>query len=132
MFTLLSRIFGVLCLSSIVIVLTTLFLGARNLPAILASVRQLVRDAFRGSYRLYNAILSLLQSWIGYDLFQPVIRTICTVILSLMIGTGLLGIFSLNIPVWVLIILILHGLFVGLAWENILRSEGFQTGVNLE
>jgi hypothetical protein len=52
--------------------------------------------------------------------------------LSLGIGTVLLLLFSLGVPTWILIVLALHGLFIGLAWETILRSEDFQTGVNLE
>jgi hypothetical protein len=119
-----------------VIVLMSLFLSLRNLPAILATIRQLVRGVFRASYRLYSAFLAPIRVWVyqhtGYDIFHPVLRTACTVILSLGIGTVLLLLFSLGVPTWILIVLALHGLFVGLAWETILRSEDFQTGVNLE
>lgn len=136
----LARIFGSIiigvCLSGFVIVLMTIFLSLRNLPQILGSLRQLVRGAFRGSYRLYNAFLSPIRSWVyqhtGIDIFHPIARITCTVVLSLLIGTGLLALFSIHIQTWMLIVLILHGLFVGLAWEGILRSDDFQMGVNLE
>lgn len=137
---LLSRVFGSviigICLSGFVIVLMTLFLGVRNLPSILATLQRLIRSIFRGSYRLYNAILSPVRVWVfqatGYDIFHPVARMVSSLFLSLAIGAGLLAIFSLNISNWVLIVLGVHGLFVGLAWDNILRSDDFQMGVNLE
>jgi len=140
MFALLSRIIGSIligvCLSGFVIVLMTLFLGIRNLPGILGTLRRFVRAIFRSSYRLYNATLSPVRAWFfrefGFDIFHPVIRIACSIILSLAIGTILLLLFSQGIPVWILILLALHGLFVGLAWENILRSDDFQMGVNLE
>ena len=136
MFMLLSRIFGALCLFGVVIVLTLLFLSLRNLPAILANGRQLMRWVLRGSYRLYSAFLAPLRTWLyeqtDFDIFQPIVRTVCTVILSLGFGILLLVLFSQGVPTWILILLALHGLFVGLAWETILRSEEFQTGVNLE
>jgi len=140
MLALLSRVFGSIvigvCLSGFVIILMTLFLGVRNLPSILATLQRFVRVIFRGSYRLYSAILSPVRVWAfqgtGYDIFHPVVRMLCTGILSLAIGAGLLAIFSLNISTWILILLAIHGLFVGLAWDNILRSDDFQMGVNLE
>jgi hypothetical protein len=136
MFRILGTIFIGVCLSGFVIVLMTIFLSLRNLPEILASLRRFLRGALRGSYRLYSAFLSPIRSWIyqhtGYDIFHPVARTICTVVLSVGIGVGLLVLFSLGVPTWVLIVLALHGLFVGLAWESILRSDDFQMGVNLE
>lgn len=136
MFPLLTRFFGMLCLFGVVVVLTVLFLGLRNLPAILTNVRRLIRWVLRGSYRLYSAFLAPIRTRVyeqtGFDIFQPVIRTTCTVILSLGIGIILLLLFFQGVPTWILILLALHGIFVGLAWETILRSEDFQTGVNLE
>ena len=134
------RIFGTIligiCLSGFVVVLMTLFLSLRNLPAILVTLRQFLRGAFRGSYRLYNAFLSPIRSWVyprtGIDIFHPIFRVTCSILLSLGIGVGLLALLSLPVPTWVLIVLTIHGLFVGLAWENILRSDDFQMGVNLE
>jgi len=136
----LARIFGSLiiglCLSSFGIFLMSLFLGLRNLPAILANLQRFVRVIFRGSFRLYNTLLSPVRVWVfqvtGYDIFHPVFRVACTILLSLGIGVVLLAIFSIHISAWMLIILAIHGLFVGLAWENILRSDDFQMGVNLE
>jgi len=140
MLALLSRVFGSViigvCLSGFVIILMTLFLGVRNLPGILAALRRFIQAIFRGSFRLYNAILSPVRVWVfqgtGYDIFHPLVRMVCTTVLSIGIGAGLLAIFTLNISTWVLIVLAIHGFFVGLAWENILRSEDFQMGVNLE
>jgi len=136
MFRILGTILIGVCLSGFVLVLMTLFLSLRNLPQILATLRRLIRGAFRGSYRLYSAFLSPIRSWVyqqtGIDIFHPIARITCTVVLSLSIGTGLLLLFSIHISPWMLIVLILHGLFVGLAWEGILRSNDFQMGVNLE
>lgn len=140
MLALLSRVFGSiiigLCLSTFVILLMTLFLSIRNLPRILENLQRILRSLLRGSFRLYNAILGPLRVWgfqqIGFDIFHPIARVVCTVILSLMIGAGLLALFSLPILSWELIALAVHGLFVGLAWDGILRSDDFQMGVNLE
>ena len=136
----LTRIFGSiligLCLSSFGILLMTLFLGLRNLPQILGALRRFVRWAFRGSYRLYSAFLSPIRSWVyhhtGYDIYHPLLRVACSICISLVIGFVLLVLFSIQISPWLLIVLALHGLFAGLAWESILRSDDFQMGVNLE
>jgi len=140
MLALLSRVFGSIiigvCLSSFVIVLMTLFLGVRNLPNILAALQRFIRAIFRSSYQLYSLILNPVRIWVfqgtGFDIFHPLVRTICTICLSLMIGTGLFALFSWPISHWLLIALGAHGLFVGLAWNNILRSDDFQMGANLE
>jgi hypothetical protein len=140
MIALLSRLFGSViigvCLSGFVIVLMTLFLGVRNLPNILAVLQRLIRIIFRGSYQFYRFVLSPVRVWFfqaaGIDIFQPIIRMICTLCLSLMIGAGLFTLFSWQISNWYMVVLGVHGFFVGLAWENILRSDEFQMGVNLE
>ncbi len=140
MIALLSRVFGSIiigvCLSGFVILLMTLFLGLRNLPNILSALQRLVRAIFRGSYQLYSFILNPVRIWvfqgIGFDIFQPIARMLCTTCLSLLIGAGIFVLFSWQISNWFLIALGAHGLFVGLAWENILRSDDFQMGVNLE
>ena len=140
MIALLSRVFGSViigtCLSGFVIVLMTIFLGIRNLPAIVRTLQRMLRSILRGSYRLYSAVLSPVRIWIfrgtGLDIFHPVPRIVSSVILSLGIGFGVLTVFSMEFSNWILIALALHGLFVGLAWENILLSDDFQMGVNLE
>jgi hypothetical protein len=140
MWALLSRIFGSiiigLFLTTFTILVLTLFLSIRNLPKILSNFRQVLRSLLRGSYRIYNSILSPLRTWVfprtGIDIFYPVVRAICTIILSLMIGAGLLTIFSQPIFTWEWIVFIVHGLFIGLAWDGIMRSDDFQMGVNLE
>jgi len=140
MFALLSRVFGSviigLCLSTFMALLMTLFFTIRNLPNILERLQRLMRYLLRGSFQLYNAILSPLQTWVfqqtGFDIFHPFTRILSTIILSLVIGVGLLTLFSQPILDWELITLAVHGLFVGLAWEGILRSNDFQMGVGLE
>jgi hypothetical protein len=140
MMALISRLFSSIligvCLSGFAFMMTTLFLGIRNLPHILTIFQRLIRSIFRGSYQLYSFILSSVRVWffqrMGFDIFQPVARIICTVALSLGIGAGLCALFSWQISSWFLIMLAAHGFFVGFAWENILRSEDFQMGVNLE
>ena len=136
----LSRIFGSIfigiCLSSFVTILTMLFLSIRNLPNILATLQRFIRSLFRGSFWLYRAILNPVRAWLfhhtSFDVFQPVTRTIFAICLSLIIGAGLFALFSWHIPNWYLVVLGVHGFFVGFAWENILRSDDFQMGVNLE
>ena len=103
---LLSRVFGSViigvCLSGFVIILMTLFLGVRNLPSILAALRRFIQTLFRGSFRLYNIILSPVQVWVfqgtGYDIFHPVVRMVCTGILSLAIGAGPVSYTHLTLP----------------------------------
>jgi hypothetical protein len=140
MLALLSRVFGSViigvCLSAFGMLLALLFLFIRNLPKILQTLQRGLRGLLRASFRLYNAIMSPLRIWVyqktGVDIHAPLIRTFITILLSLAIGVGVLIIFSLSIRPWILILLGVHGLFVGLAWESILYSDKFQLGVNLE
>ncbi len=140
MLALLSRVFGSViigvCLSAFGMLLALLFLFIRNLPKILQTLQRGLRGLLSASFRLYNAIMSPLRIWVyqktGVDIHAPLIRTFITILLSLAIGVGVLIIFSLSIRPWILILLGVHGLFVGLAWESILYSDKFQLGVNLE
>lgn len=140
MFALVSRVFGSvmigICLSTFGMVLVTLLLTVKNLPRILSGLQRLLRALLRGSFRLYSAILNPVRVWVfqqsGFDILTPVPRTLATVTLSLVMGVGLLAVFSMPVKGWMAVVLFLHGLFVGLAWEGILRADDFQLGVNLE
>ena len=48
------------------------------------------------------------------------------------VGLGILVLFGLTPVGWMVIVLLLHGLFVGLAWEHIITPDDFQLGSRIE
>ena len=136
MFTFFSTIFSKVlvgvCLSAFSITFIILLLMVRNLPGSLRNGRGLLRRFIRMSYELYASLIGwvrvqAIQS-IGVDLLRPFPRTLATTSLSFVIGRGTLFLLGISPKTWHIIVIILHGLFVGLAWEKIANPDDFQLG----
>ena len=139
MLTLLARLFGNLifglCLSFFGIFFMTLLLTVKNLPRLLTSLRDLLRSLLRFSFACYAALLGWVRGPIhqvtGIDLLRPVPRAIATTLLSVSIGWAGLSLLSLPLAGWLGVTFALHGLFVGLAWDQITTPDDFQMGDKL-
>ena len=140
MFIFFSRILGNIlvgiCLSSFGIILMSLLLQLRNLPRMMSGLQNSVRRLLRFSFEIYSALLKKIRIWVlyytGIDLLMPIPRTMTTIALSLLIGWGGMSLIGLALADWMIVLLSLHGLFVGLAWEQITTPDDFQLGGRAE
>ncbi len=108
----------------------------RLLPSLLNVARRAIRIFMVLSFRLYSLILTnlapLIGSYFGVNILTGYLRILSTIILSLTLGLLLSVLIGLPISGWSIGILATHGLFVGLAWDEVTKSEGFQLGVHIE
>ena len=140
MFTFFSTIFSKVlvgvCLSAFSITFIILLLMVRNLPGSLRNGRGLLRRFIRVSYELYASLIGWVRvqaiQLIGVDLLRPFPRTLATTSLSFCIGRGTLFLLGVSPKTWHVIVILLHGLFVGLAWEKIANPDDFQLGGDRE
>lgn len=107
----------------------------RLLPTFLRGLATLVRVILILSYRFYRLILEWAAPAAaaqGIDLQVGLWRVGATGLLSVVFG--LLGwvVLGLNTTTLALIIFMVHGLIVGLAWDALERPDGLQLGVRLE
>ena len=124
------------CLSSFGIILMSLLLQLRNLPRMMSGLRDSLRSLLRFSFEIYSALLTRIRVWVLYytsiDLLMPIPRTMTTIALSLLIGWGCMSLIGLALADWMIALLSLHGLFIGLAWEQITIPDDFQLGGRVE
>lgn len=107
-----------------------------NLPRIIQGLLMVLRLLLRFSYQAYALILGSVQPQLltatGVDLLEPTLRTMLCILLSAGIGGGVVTLLGWQIGLWWLGAFILHGLVVGLAWEQIVRPGEFQLGERWE
>lgn len=94
------------------------------------------RRLLRFSYHLYAAILNWINPYFKacfeVDLLEGFPRILATIALSLGSGYGLLSLLHLRCRLWMVVVLLMHGWFVGKQWEGIEAPRDFQMGVRLD
>ena len=124
-----------LCLASLSLVLFSLAILLRQTPRLASFLRQCLRWLLILSYRFYRLILVQVNQsaghYLGIDLFSGFARILACLVLSLILGALILMLTNLPLA-WAAGLSILHGLAVGLAWDDIERPAGFQLGARVE
>ena len=124
-------LFGSLLLSMMLLVLSVTT-TIRVFPRLLNIIHRILRGFLILSYRLYHILLTILQpvvyGWFGVEILQGTFRWMFCLLFSLIIGLIPIILLDPSWVLWVLIFWILHGLFVGLAWDDIENPEGIQLG----
>ena len=131
-FWILSRfLFGSLLFSMILLFLSAAT-SIRLFPRLLKFIHRFLRGFLILSYRLYYLIFTILQPavyrWFETDIHQGNFRLMFCVLFSLIIGMLPITLLHPSWSLWILGFCILHGLFVGLAWEDIENPSGIQFG----
>jgi len=107
----------------------------RLLPFIMPYVLRGGMLALQLSRRFYFMILSTLtprlQPWVKINLMQGLWRIGSTIVLSLSFGLLVYLLIAFPINGWTVLILVAHGLFVGLTWDELSREDGLTTGVKI-
>jgi len=124
-----------ICLASMSLVLFSLAILIRQTPHLAGFLRLCLRWILILSYRFYHLILVQVSRGakprLGIDVFSGFARILACLFLSLILGS----LFSLitNLPFAMVVgLAILHGLVVGLAWDDTERPNGFQLGARVE
>ena len=94
------------------------------------------RRLLRFSYHLYAGILNWINPYFKacfeVDLLEGFPRILAAIALSLGSGYGLLSLLHLRCRLWMAMLLLMHGWFVGKQWERIEAPRDFQMGVRLD
>lgn len=95
----------------------------------------LLRRLLRFSYNLYSSLLNWINPYIkgtfGINLLEGYPRIISSIALSVMIGYGILSLVHFRLRLWMAVVLIVHGLFIGREWDEIIAPKDFQMGARI-
>ncbi len=135
----LGRLFFRMVGSMIAFAAAQLFVGlailVRLLPALVAGAQAVFQISLILSFRLYRLILEQIAPYAegyGVEISTGLGRIGTTIALSLAIGMGLWLLIGWQLS-WLLVgALAIHGLIVGLAWDEIEKPGGLQMGVRIE
>lgn len=120
-----------ICLSVVSLMLFRLFLRSST-----GNRSSFFRRMLQASFFFYASVLNRLRPYVAkilpLDLLAPVPRTLSAIGLSVGLGWGVLALVGLSMPTWLLILLLLHGAFVGWSWERIALPDDFHLGTRLE
>lgn len=140
MIGIISRLFGNLiiasCIFSLILFMLSMAIVLRLLPKLFPLIRKGLGGFFILSYRLYAMILARLAPYIfhhlGSDILTGLPRVIACILISMILGLTLFWITNLVASTWIMILMCLHGLIIGLAWDEIAIPGGFQMGARIE
>lgn len=123
------------CLSSLSLFFFSLVALLRLLPGLLRFIHVCLRSILILSYRLYRLVLMWLdrhvQHRLGLTILSGYLRVIACLVLSLLLGALILLVTDLPFPGWIVGLSVIHGLIVGLAWDELEDPGGLQLGVKM-
>ncbi len=108
---------------------------ARFLPSLLNLLRYLTRLSLVCSFRLYRLILAALnpyaQRYCKLDLLAGRVRLVASIILSLVVALTVLLVLQISLNAWTVTPAVIHGLLVGLLWDDLSQPGQLQMGIKL-
>ena len=123
------------CFSAPVLFFLSLAALLRFLPSLLALGARGLRGFFILSVRFYHLLLvrvaPFLHRRLGIDVLNGFTRLLATLLLSLVLGLSMLVLASFPVNEWSVGLLIIHGLLVGLIWDEIEEPRGLKLGVKI-
>jgi hypothetical protein len=124
------------CLASLSLLFFSIAGLLRLLPGVINLVRRVLRGLLILSFRFYRLLLTCVAPFfeqrLNIDIFAGLSRVIASTILSLILGLLLLALLNLPLTEWSVGLCFLHGLAVGLAWDEIERPGGLQLGAETQ
>lgn len=113
----------VLCLAMYVQLLILLAFAFHLVPTLVRVLGMSVRMFLLLSYRLYRVVLTplaeVIQAWAGVDILTGIMRVGATTALSLTLGLIVIALTPLILSPITVGICILHGIVVGLIWNEL-------------
>ena len=130
-----GRILFGLCSFSTFIIMLVMMVFFRNLPKLMRLFLEILRRMLFLSYLLYKAMLTWINNHSQYQtgicLLEKPQRVILCGFLSMLVY-GLACLFrSKGISIWIAGCFLLHGLLVGLLWQDFFEPQGLSMGEKL-
>jgi hypothetical protein len=130
--TLMRMFLPALCLIAPLVFLVSLAAFVRLLPQLLTLARPAWRMFLMGSFRLYHMALSALSPWckrqLGLDLLTGLPRLVAMTLMSVVLGALVILAQGWSLSAWTLGPFVLHGLTIGLIWNDLLDPSGLRLG----
>ena len=125
------------CLGTLVLVLASIAICLlRLLPSFWRLARRALRALLILSFRLYDLALTclapILQRFLNIDLMAGWPRMVACMCLSLVLGLLFLWLTKITVTVWSVGLCLLHGVTVGLAWDEFEEPGGIRLGMRLQ
>jgi hypothetical protein len=124
------------CLVSVSMVFLSIAGLLRLLPRFLHLIRLGSRSFLILSFRFYHLLLTrmapVIQQHLNIHILVGHARVVATLLLSLSLGLLFLALTNLPVTRWSVGLSLLHGLAVGLAWDEIEKPGGLQLGVKIQ
>lgn len=124
------------CLASMILVFLSIAALLRLLPQFLKLIRLGLRGFLILSFRFYHLLLTriapVIQQCLNINVLTVHLRVVASLLLSLILGLVFLFLTSLPVTGWSVGLSVLHGLSVGLAWDEIEKPGGLQLGVKIQ
>ena len=125
-----------LCLVVYVQVFIVLAFALRLVPTLLRFTGTCVRLFLVTSYRFYRMLLTpvadIIRAIIGIDVLAGLWRIVATTLLSLMLGLVIMAITPLVVSVPAVVVCLLHGLLVGVIWDEAEHPGNLHVGARLQ
>ena len=140
MLGLMSRFFGYVLVGTCLGSLSLVFFSVAGLFRLLPRLLHLIRLGLRGflilSFRFYRLLLTslapIIQRHLNINILVGPLRVIGCLLFSLALGLLLLFLTKLPVTGWSVGFCFLHGLSVGLAWDEIETPRGLYLGVEIQ
>ena len=125
-----------ICLASLSLLFFSIAALLRLLPQFMHVVRLGLRGFLILSFRFYHLLLTrmapAIQQRLNVNILAGHSRVLASLLLSLTLGGLFLYLADLPVTGWSAGLFLLHGLSVGLAWDEIAKSGGLQLGVTIQ
>jgi hypothetical protein len=118
------------CLSPLLLFGLTLLI--QKAPAIINALQRMLRWFLRLTFLLYRFFLVTLTSIIGLSSPRGILRTVCTSIISVLICIIVMHLL-MDTASWICVgVALAHGIYLGLAWEQLADPEGLHIGIPIQ
>ena len=135
-----ARLFSPWLLGACILGINLLFVAIAALvgwfPSIVAFLHRALRAILINSYRLYNTLLKrmdpIADQALGIHVRRGTPRVLATIAISLLLMAILLALTPLDLSLLNVILAVLHGLLVGIVWEDALEFGSLHMGSRLQ
>lgn len=129
-------ILAFLCMVAYIQVFIILAFALRLMPTLLQMAGQCLRLFLFISYRLYRMLLTplarILRRRTGLDLTAGLLRLLSTTLLSLIVGFIIIAVTPLTMSLVTVGTCLIHGLAVGIIWDDVEHPGMLNLGARLQ
>jgi|GEM_PF-2369553 len=133
------RVFGSILLGFFLSATSILILGffglLRNLPMIVNLALRFLNWFVRTTYRFYMTILNYIRPFVGEYFSLDILNRFPRIVASVLMSLGMFFLFywisEIHLTIFTIGLALLHGLFIGIVWDEIIQPDGLHLGENI-